>query len=68
MSGHRYKVGENVLWRPSRPSLSRGSREWTILRQLPIEDGGYLYRIKCRTETVERIAKESELSFPSRET
>jgi hypothetical protein len=31
------------------------------MRQLPIEDGSHLYRVKCVGENVERVAKEGDL-------
>jgi hypothetical protein len=34
------------------------------MRQLPIEDGSHLYRIKCVGENVERVAKEADLISP----
>jgi hypothetical protein len=46
---------------PTRMSLLRRSQECTIMRQLPIEDGSRLYRIKCLGENVERVAKEGDL-------
>ena len=43
--------------------LSVGSPVCKIMRQLPIEDGSYLYRIKCVTEQGERVAKEGDLAL-----
>jgi hypothetical protein len=40
-----------------------GPQDCKILRQLPAEDGAYLYRIKCVVESVERVAKEGELAL-----
>jgi hypothetical protein len=37
------------------------SQECKIVRQLPIEDGSHLYRIKCVGENVERVAKEGDI-------
>jgi len=42
-----------------------GTQDCKIIRQLPVEDGMYLYRIKCVAENVERVAKESELGAAS---
>jgi hypothetical protein len=40
------------------------SREYTILRLLPLEGTEHKYRIKTLAEQFERIAKESELALP----
>jgi hypothetical protein len=37
------------------------SQECKIVRQLPIEGGSHLYRIKCVGENVERVAKEGDI-------
>ena len=61
MASHKYKVGQNVRMTPTRLSFLPRSQECTIMRQLPIEDGSHLYRIKCVGENVERVAKEGDL-------
>ena len=63
MAQHKYKVGEFVDYSPRR--LSSGSlsaSRYKILRLLPAEGSDLLYRIKSVDETVERVAKEYELS------
>jgi hypothetical protein len=42
-----------------------GAHDCEIIRQLPAQDGAYLYRIKCRLENVERVAEEGELALRS---
>jgi hypothetical protein len=64
MARHRYKVGQSVDFSPGRLSPPASSREYKILRLLPVEHGNLLYRIKSTAETFERVAKESELSQP----
>ena len=59
---HKFKVGQQVDFSPGRTSLAASSQRYEIVRQLPIENGQYQYRIKCKTETFERSAMESELS------
>jgi hypothetical protein len=44
-----------------RMSALAGPQDWKIVRLLPIEDGSYLYRIKCVGENVERVVKEGYL-------
>jgi hypothetical protein len=62
MASHEYQVSQNATFRPNRKSSLFGSQDCEIMRLLPIEDGGYLYRIICAVETFERVAKEGELS------
>ena len=62
MAVHKFRVGQVVDFNPSpRIGVPATSREYKILRLLPIESGERLYRIKTITEAFERIAKESEL-------
>ena len=66
MASHKYEVGQNVRFRPNRTSsLVVGSQVGTIVRLLPIEEGSYLYRIKCVAENGERVAKEGDLALRS---
>jgi hypothetical protein len=37
-------------------------RLYEVVRLLPAEAGEFLYRVKSKAETFERVAKESELS------
>jgi hypothetical protein len=62
MASHKYKVGQSVSFKANPTRALVGSQECKILRQLPIEDGNYLYRIKCLTENTERVAREAELA------
>jgi hypothetical protein len=59
---HKYKIGQAVDLSPGRWSLPASSREYKIVRLLPIEGGERMYRVKSEAETFERIAKESELT------
>ena len=38
------------------------NRACTIVRQLPVEGGKHLYRIKCATEVFERVVPEAQLA------
>jgi hypothetical protein len=62
MANHKYRVGQNVRMTPTRLSSLLRLQECKIIRQLPIEDGSHLYRVKCVGENVERIAKEGDLT------
>ena len=59
---HKYKVGQAVDLRPGRWGLPASSKEYKIVRLLPVEGGERMYRVKSAAETFERIAKESELT------
>jgi hypothetical protein len=41
--------------------MPASSLTYEIVRQMPPEVGENQYRIKCKSETFERIARESEL-------
>lgn len=59
---HKFKVGQQVDFAPGKTSLAAAAQRYEIVRQLPVENGQYQYRIKCKAETFERSAQESELT------
>jgi len=58
---HKFKVGQMVDYKPGQRGLLAGGQAYQILKCLPQENGQYLYRIKTKPESFERIARESEL-------
>jgi hypothetical protein len=62
MAHHKFKVGQLVDFVPSRSGMPTSGRQYEVLRLLPVEAGEFLYRVKSKGETFERVAKESELS------
>ena len=62
IASHKFRVGETVEFKPGRMGFPAASRECTIVRQLPIEGGNYLYRIKCLAEAFERVVPEAQLA------
>jgi hypothetical protein len=62
MVAHRFKKGQSVSFAPGGRSTSSSGRRYEILQQLPQEGRELLYRIKCKEEPFERMAKESELT------
>jgi hypothetical protein len=66
MSSHAYQLNEDVHHQPQGPqgrSVVEGPKVYTIVKRMPIEaDGRLRYRIKCKTDNVERIATEDQLS------
>lgn len=63
MSNHLFKVGQIVDFHPNRRSLSPAIGGYEVLRLLPTEEGENQYQIKSKTESVQRIAKERDLSL-----
>jgi hypothetical protein len=66
MASHAYQLNEEVHHQPQGPqgrSVVEGPKVYTIVKRMPIEaDGRLRYRIKCKTENIERIATEDQLS------
>lgn len=63
MAAHKFKIGQSLSFDPGRTASVGGSRQCTVLRQLPAQEDGQLqYRIKCASEVTERVVKESALS------
>jgi hypothetical protein len=61
MSGHRYRVGQNVhlqlgIFHPDKAIAC------TIVQLLPIEGDGLKYRVKGNFEAFDRVANEHDLS------
>jgi hypothetical protein len=64
---HAYKVNEDVHHQPQGP---RGRAKtdppmiYTVVQRLPIEaDGRVRYRIKSKSENIERVVTEDQLSY-----
>jgi hypothetical protein len=61
MTEGKFKVGEMVDFYPSQRGVAASARAYKILRLVPADGGGRLYRIKTSVEAFERVARESEL-------
>ena len=64
---HAYKLNEDVRHQPQGPQ-GRAAIEipmvYTIVRRMPIEaDGRLRYRIKSKSDNVERVVTEDQLSY-----
>ena len=64
---YAYKLNEEVRHQPKGPQ-GRAATEpqmiYTIVQHMPIEsDGRVRYRIKCKSENIERVATEDQLSY-----
>ena len=60
-SQHKYKIGQEVSFSPTKLSMP-ASRSYKIVRRLPPEGGEFTYRIKSAAELFERVARESEIA------
>ncbi|RZN23141.1 hypothetical protein CWO90_31385 [Bradyrhizobium sp. Leo121] len=64
---HVFKLNEDVRHQPQGPQ-GRATTEppmtYTIVQHMPIEsDGRVRYRIKCKSEKIERVVTEDQLSY-----
>jgi hypothetical protein len=65
MAHHKFKVGQLIHFAPSRPGVATSGRQYEIVRLLPADSHGNgepQYRVKSKSETFERVARESQLS------
>jgi hypothetical protein len=62
MANHKFKIGQLVNFVPARSGMPTLGRQYEVVRLLPTEAGEPQYRVKCKGDTFDRVAKESELS------
>jgi hypothetical protein len=64
---HAYKVNEDVRHQPQGPrgrAKTDAPLTYTIVQRMPIEaDGRVRYRIKSKSENIERVVTEDQLSY-----
>jgi hypothetical protein len=65
---HSYKPNEDVHHQPQ-GSQGRAATDqsmiYTVVRRMPVEaDGRIRYRIKSKSENIERVVTEDQLSYP----
>jgi hypothetical protein len=64
---HAYKLNEDVRHQPQGPqgrAAIDAPMVYTIVRRMPIEaDGRLRYRIKSKSDNVERVVTEDQLSY-----
>lgn len=58
---HKFKVGQTLHFTQRGLASGEGSMICKIMQLLPFEDGEPQYRIKCTSESVERVVKEYAL-------
>jgi len=61
MSDHKFKIGQALNFTPHRVSFGAGPGKCKIVRLLATDTNDPQYRIKCTTESFERVVRESEL-------
>lgn len=61
MSQHRFRIGDIVDFINSHVVLPAPTAACEILRLLPTDGDDPQYRVKCRTESFERVVRESQL-------
>jgi hypothetical protein len=64
---YAYKLNEDVQHRPQGPqgrTVTDSPMIYTIVRLMPMEaDGRLRYRIKSKSENIERVVTEDQLSY-----
>ena len=64
---YAYKLNEDVRHQPQGPfvfNVTDRTEIYTIVQHMPIEsDGRVRYRIKCKSEKIERVVTEDQLSY-----
>lgn len=64
---YAYKLNEDVRHQPQGPqgrAVTERPMIYTIVQHMPIEaDGRIRYRIKCKSEKIERVVTEDQLSY-----
>jgi hypothetical protein len=58
---HKFRIGQRVQVIATTRSLTPSPAGYEVVRQLPETEGELSYRIKSRSESHERAAKESQL-------
>ena len=65
---YAYKLNDDVRHQAQGPQGRRATDQpmiYTIVRHMPIEaDGRVRYRIKCKSDKIERVVTEDQLSYP----
>jgi hypothetical protein len=61
MSDHKFKVGQTLNFNPHRLSSHARPAKCKIIRLISGDGDNRQYRVKCTTESFERVVWESEL-------
>jgi hypothetical protein len=60
--GHKFKVGQTLLFLPNMFESSARKGSYTVVRLLPAENGVNQYRIKSSLDGHERVVREHQLT------
>jgi hypothetical protein len=63
MSSQKFRTGQTVVFVSRSPGASAGPYE--IVRCMPADSPDFVYRIKSRNETHERVVREHEIKHAS---
>ncbi len=63
--GHKYMVGQGVVFSPGPGEIVRDNARGKVTRLLPKEDASYQYRIQLEAEDQERRVREDQLRSAS---
>lgn len=61
MQRHKFTIGQDVTFLPSAMDFNVPRGTYRIVRQLPMETGGFHYRVKNVSDGHERIIREAQL-------
>lgn len=61
MSKHKFEVGQALDFTPHRVTFGAGPGKCQVVRLLATDGDDPQYRVKCSTESFERVVWESEL-------
>jgi hypothetical protein len=64
MQTHKFKVGQNLVFSPSRYEYRQISGLFEVTRLLPPEGAELQYRVKDTGSGQERVVRESQLCHP----
>lgn len=62
MLHHKFSVGQEVKFQPSIVDYNVPAGTYRVVRQMPMEAGGFTYRVKSVADGHERVIRESQLS------
>jgi hypothetical protein len=62
MASHKFSIGQKVSFHPGGGTQAYLSGNYTVVRELPSENGDWQYRVKSDRDSHERIVLESQLT------
>ena len=62
MLHHKFSVGQEVNFLPTVMDFNVPRGTYRVVRQMPMEGGGFTYRVKSIADGHERVIRESQLT------